>query len=109
MRGPASVAQTLYRETEESQEARAKVAAERKELGPFDVLRDSGETLKERSSFDSSVSWGLRLLVERGRHTPGAKALFHIEREIRRPKPEGLAYLGCIDIFTYAAMEGLLR
>ena len=35
MRGPASVAQTLYRETEESKEARAKVAAERKELGPF--------------------------------------------------------------------------
>src|SRR5271170_3298097 len=31
MRGPASVAQTLYRETEESKVARAKVAAERKE------------------------------------------------------------------------------
>jgi len=30
VRGPASVAQTLYRETEESKEARLKAAAERK-------------------------------------------------------------------------------
>ncbi len=30
MRGPASVAQTLYRETDESKEARLKAAAERK-------------------------------------------------------------------------------
>ena len=30
MRGPAAVAQTLYRETEESKEARLKAAAERK-------------------------------------------------------------------------------
>ncbi len=47
MRGPASVAQTLYRETEESKEARAKVAAERKELGPFDVLRTPGRPSKK--------------------------------------------------------------
>ncbi len=35
MRGPASVAQTLYRETEESKEARLKAAAERKALHDF--------------------------------------------------------------------------
>jgi ribosome-associated heat shock protein Hsp15 len=34
-RGPASVAQTLYRETEESKEARRKAAEERKLLGPI--------------------------------------------------------------------------
>jgi len=33
-RGPAAVAQTLYRETEESKEARRKAAEERKLLGP---------------------------------------------------------------------------
>ncbi len=35
LRGPASVAQTLYRETEESRELRLKVAAERKALMHF--------------------------------------------------------------------------
>jgi ribosome-associated heat shock protein Hsp15 len=34
-RGPASIAQTLYRETEESKEARRKAAEERKLLGPI--------------------------------------------------------------------------
>jgi ribosome-associated heat shock protein Hsp15 len=34
-RGPASVAQTLYRETEDSKEARRKAAEERKLLGPM--------------------------------------------------------------------------
>jgi len=34
-RGPASVAQTLYRETEASKEARRKAAEERKLLGPI--------------------------------------------------------------------------
>ena len=34
-RGPASVAQTLYRETEASKEARCKAAEERKLLGPI--------------------------------------------------------------------------
>jgi len=36
VRGPASVAQTLYRETEASREARLKVAAERKALHQLD-------------------------------------------------------------------------
>jgi ribosome-associated heat shock protein Hsp15 len=34
-RGPATVAQTLYRETEESKEARRKATEERKLLGPM--------------------------------------------------------------------------
>jgi ribosome-associated heat shock protein Hsp15 len=38
VRGPASVAQTLYRETEESKELRMKVAAERKAMMQFDAL-----------------------------------------------------------------------
>ena len=37
-RGPASVAQTLYRETEASREQRMKVAAERKALRDFEQL-----------------------------------------------------------------------
>ena len=40
-RGPASVAQTLYRETEASKEARRKAAEERKLLGPFDFTPPS--------------------------------------------------------------------
>jgi len=46
MRGPAAVAQGLYRETEESKAARAKVAAERKVMGEFDVLRTPGRPSK---------------------------------------------------------------
>src|SRR3984957_13285262 len=38
VRGPAAVAQTLYRETDESRELRAKVAAERKALKQFEEL-----------------------------------------------------------------------
>ena len=37
VRGPASVAQTLYRETEASRELRLKVAAERKATKQFEV------------------------------------------------------------------------
>jgi ribosome-associated heat shock protein Hsp15 len=38
VRGPASVAQTLYRETETSQELRQKAAAERKAMKQFEEL-----------------------------------------------------------------------
>jgi ribosome-associated heat shock protein Hsp15 len=38
VRGPASIAQTLYRETEESKEMRLKVAAERKAMKQFEQL-----------------------------------------------------------------------
>jgi ribosome-associated heat shock protein Hsp15 len=38
VRGPAAVAQTLYRETEASKEMRLKVAAERKAAAQFETL-----------------------------------------------------------------------
>lgn len=38
VRGPASVAQTLYRETDESKEARLKAAAERKAAMQFEPM-----------------------------------------------------------------------
>src|ERR1700687_1142682 len=38
VRGPASVAQTLYRETEASRDLRMKVAAERKAMQQFEQL-----------------------------------------------------------------------
>jgi len=46
MRGPAAVGRALYRETAASVEARAKVAAERKAMGQFDVLRTPGRPTK---------------------------------------------------------------
>jgi len=46
VRGPAAVAQALYRETEASKTARAKAAAERKAMGQFDVLRTAGRPTK---------------------------------------------------------------
>src|SRR5260370_6422073 len=38
VRGPAAIAQTLYRETDASRELRAKVAAERKAMKQFEQL-----------------------------------------------------------------------
>jgi ribosome-associated heat shock protein Hsp15 len=55
VRGPASVAQTLYRETEASRELRLKVAAEHKAMMQFEQLpagrpskRDRGKIIKFR-------------------------------------------------------------
>jgi ribosome-associated heat shock protein Hsp15 len=55
VRGPASVAQTLYRETDESREMRLKVAAEHKAMRQFEQLpagrpskRDRGKIIKFR-------------------------------------------------------------
>ncbi len=45
VRGPASVAQTLYRETEASRDLRLKVAAERKAMRQFEEL-PAGRPLK---------------------------------------------------------------
>jgi ribosome-associated heat shock protein Hsp15 len=60
VRGPASVAQTLYRETEASRELRVKVAAERKALKQFEQLpagrpskRDRRRIIQFRSSLTS--------------------------------------------------------
>jgi ribosome-associated heat shock protein Hsp15 len=47
-RGPAAVAQTLYRETEESRELRQKVAAERKAMREFEVLPAGRPSKRER-------------------------------------------------------------
>ena len=47
-RGPAAVAQTLYRETDESKEARAKAAEERKALAAWERLPDSRPDKRDR-------------------------------------------------------------
>jgi ribosome-associated heat shock protein Hsp15 len=48
MRGPAAVAQTLYRETEASKEARAKAIEERKSMPFFDLFGDGRPSKKDR-------------------------------------------------------------
>jgi len=48
VRGPASVAQTLYRETDESRELRQKVAAERKALHQFEQLPATRPSKRDR-------------------------------------------------------------
>ena len=48
IRGPASIAQTLYRETEESRELRQKVAAERKAMKQFEVLPAGRPSKRDR-------------------------------------------------------------
>ena len=47
-RGPASVAQTLYRETEASRELRLKVAAERKAMRQFEQLPATRPSKRDR-------------------------------------------------------------
>jgi ribosome-associated heat shock protein Hsp15 len=48
VRGPASVAQTLYRETEASRELRQKVAAERKAMRQFEALPAGRPSKRDR-------------------------------------------------------------
>jgi ribosome-associated heat shock protein Hsp15 len=48
MRGPATVAQTLYRETEESRAARLKLAEERKAAPQFEALREGRPSKRDR-------------------------------------------------------------
>src|SRR5450755_3081759 len=48
VRGPASVAQTLYRETEASRESRLKVAAERKAMRQFEELPAGRPSKRDR-------------------------------------------------------------
>ncbi len=48
VRGPAPVAQTLYRETEASQELRMKVAAERKAMKQFEQLPAGRPSKRDR-------------------------------------------------------------
>jgi ribosome-associated heat shock protein Hsp15 len=48
MRGPAAVAQTLYRETEASRELRLKLAEERKAMPPFETFREGKPSKRDR-------------------------------------------------------------
>jgi ribosome-associated heat shock protein Hsp15 len=48
VRGPASAAQTLYRETEESLALREKVAAERKAMRQFETLPEGRPSKRDR-------------------------------------------------------------
>jgi ribosome-associated heat shock protein Hsp15 len=48
VRGPATVAQTLYRETEASRELRQKVAAERKAMKQFEELPAGRPSKRDR-------------------------------------------------------------
>jgi ribosome-associated heat shock protein Hsp15 len=48
MRGPAAVAQTLYRETEASKSARVKLAAERKAMQEFAPLPEHRPSKRDR-------------------------------------------------------------
>ncbi|HVN07188.1 MAG TPA: hypothetical protein VMT86_22370, partial [Bryobacteraceae bacterium] len=48
LRGPASVAQTLYRETEASREQRLKVAEERKSMPRFEGARQGRPSKRDR-------------------------------------------------------------
>src|ERR1700691_5633107 len=48
VRGPAPVAQTLYRESEASRELRQKVAAERRAMGQFEQLPAARPSKRDR-------------------------------------------------------------
>ena len=48
MRGPAAVAQTLYRETEASRELRMKAAEERKAMPHFEAPREGKPSKRDR-------------------------------------------------------------
>ena len=48
VRGPASIARTLYRETDESRELRQKMAAERKAMREFEILPQGRPSKRDR-------------------------------------------------------------
>jgi ribosome-associated heat shock protein Hsp15 len=52
MRGPAAVAQTLYRETEASRELRLKAAEERRAMPHFEALREGRPSKRDRRKID---------------------------------------------------------
>ncbi len=52
MRGPAAMAQTLYRETEASREARLKLAEERKAMLTAEVLPAGKPSKRDRRALD---------------------------------------------------------
>jgi ribosome-associated heat shock protein Hsp15 len=52
MRGPAAVAQTLYRETEASRELRLKLAEERKAMHDFEGPREGKPSKRDRRDIE---------------------------------------------------------
>jgi len=52
MRGPAAVAQTLYRETDASREARRKAAEDRKTMAPFEMPWEGRPSKRDRRQLD---------------------------------------------------------
>lgn len=52
MRGPASVAQALYRETEESRESRMKIAQDRKLVPAVETMREGKPSKRDRREID---------------------------------------------------------
>jgi ribosome-associated heat shock protein Hsp15 len=52
VRGPAAVAQTLYRETEASRELRLKLAEERKAMPHFEAAREGRPSKRDRRELD---------------------------------------------------------
>ena len=52
MRGPATIARTLYRETEASREAREQLAAARKAMPVFEIERAGRPSKRERRQTD---------------------------------------------------------
>jgi ribosome-associated heat shock protein Hsp15 len=52
MRGPAAIAQTLYRETEASKDARRKAAEERKSMPHFEAMREGKPSKRDRREID---------------------------------------------------------
>jgi ribosome-associated heat shock protein Hsp15 len=51
-RGPAAVAQTLYRETDASRDLRLKLAEERKSMPHFEALREGKPSKRDRREID---------------------------------------------------------
>jgi ribosome-associated heat shock protein Hsp15 len=52
MRGPGAVAQTLYRETEESRAQRLKLAEERRAMPPVEAFREGKPSKRDRRKID---------------------------------------------------------
>jgi len=57
VRGPASVAQTLYRETEANRELRLKVAADRKAMKQFELLPTGRLSKRDRRTIIRGIAW----------------------------------------------------
>jgi ribosome-associated heat shock protein Hsp15 len=52
MRGPATVAQTLYRETDASRALRVRLAEERKAMPPVETFREGKPSKRDRRKID---------------------------------------------------------